>query len=263
MAPMKIEVYEHFKPEERQFVDRASEWVVNAGEYHEVKLTDFLDPRQCFILESLANRQPDVAVRIDGGYEGAERCRAFIAPDYRELDHEPMRMKVLNITSGDQKFITLQHGDYLGAILGLGLKRDKIGDIQVHEDGCQVVVTEEIADYLDLHLRQVHRIGVMTEVMELSALRPVNAELQEMDLTVASLRLDGIASDVFRLSRSKILVPIKAGRCRVNWKTEEDPSAPLKAGDIVALQGFGRFKVLEADGVTKKGRLRVKIGKFV
>ncbi|MOA60324.1 S4 domain protein [compost metagenome] len=80
---------------------------------------------------------------------------------------------------------------------------------------------------------------------------------------MASLRLDGIVSDVFRLSRSKVLVPIKAGRCRVNWKTEEDPSKQLKAGDMVALQGFGRFKVLETDGVTKKGRLRVRIGKFV
>lgn len=259
----KMEVYEHFKPEERQFVDRASEWVVHAGEYHEVKLTDFLDPRQCFILESLANRHSDVGLRIDGGYEGAERCRALLAPDYRELDHEPMRMKVLSITSGDQKFVALQHGDYLGAILGLGLKRDKIGDIHVHEDGCHVVVAEEIADYLDLHLRQVHRVGVMTEIIELSALREANAELQLMDFTVASLRLDGIASDAFRLSRSKIIVPIKAGRCRVNWKTEEDPSTPLKAGDIVALQGFGRFKVLETDGVTKKGRLRIKIGKFV
>jgi RNA-binding protein YlmH len=28
------------------------------------------------------------------------------------------------------------------------------------------------------------------------------------------------------------------------------------------LQGFGRFKVLEVEGVSKKGRIRVKIGKF-
>ena len=46
-----------------------------------------------------------------------------------------------------------------------------------------------------------------------------------MSLSVASLRLDGIASDVYRVSRSKIVDPIRAGRCRVNWKTEEDPSA--------------------------------------
>lgn len=67
---MKLDIYDHFHPDEREFVDRAWEWVVHAGEYHEVKLTDFLDPRQAFILQSLVNRHPDVQVRLDGGYEG-------------------------------------------------------------------------------------------------------------------------------------------------------------------------------------------------
>ncbi|MDN4070198.1 YlmH/Sll1252 family protein [Paenibacillus vini] len=260
---MRPDIYEHFKPEERPFVDRAWEWVVNAGDYHEVKLTDFLDPRQSFILQTLVNRHPDAALRLDGGYIGAERQRALVAPDYRDLDEEPMRMKVMSITSDDQRLASLQHGDYLGAVLGLGLKREKIGDIHVREDGCHVIVAEEISSFLSMNLHQVHRVGVMTDIMDLDSLKTAEAELEPLDLTVASLRLDGIAGDVYRLSRSKVLVPIKAGRCRVNWRTEEDPSKMLKAGDIVALQGFGRFKVLECDGMTKKGRLRVKIGKFV
>ncbi|WP_185897154.1 RNA-binding protein [Paenibacillus zeisoli] len=260
---MKIDIYEHFRPEERMFVDRAWEWIVGAGEYHEVKLTDFLDPRQCFILESLARRNPDVSVRQDGGYEGAERVRALIAPSYRDLSYEPMKLKVLNISSLDQKLDNLEHGDYMGALLSLGLKRDKIGDIHVLEDGCNVIVAEETADYLRANLRQVHRVNVYTEIKELNELRVTSPNLDSMVLTVASLRLDGIVSDVYRLSRSKVLIPIKAGRCRINWRTEEDPSKNLKEGDIVSLQGFGRFKVLELDGVTKKGRFRVKIGKFV
>ncbi|USB34516.1 YlmH/Sll1252 family protein [Paenibacillus sp. YPG26] len=260
---MKVDIYEHFRPEERMFVDRAWEWIVGAGEYHEVKLTDFLDPRQCFILESLAGRNPEVSVRYDGGYEGAERVRALIAPDYRDLSYEPMRLKVLDISSLDQKLDSLEHGDYMGALLSLGLKRDKIGDIHVLEDGCNVIVAEETADYLRANLRQVHRVNVYTEIKDLSDLRVSSQNLEAMVLTVASLRLDGIVSDVYRLSRSKVLVPIKAGRCRINWRTEEDPSKNLREGDVVSLQGFGRFKVLELDGVTKKGRFRVKIGKFV
>lgn len=260
---MRHDIYDHFKPEERPFVDKAWEWVVNAGDYHEVKLTDFLDPRQSFILQTLVNQHADAALCLDGGYEGAERRRALIAPDYRDVSSEPMRMKVLDITSDDQRLSSLQHGDYLGAVLGIGLKREKIGDIHVREDGCHIVVAEEIAPFLTMSLHQVHRVNVMTEILELNALKTTEAALEPLDLTVASLRLDGIASDVFRLSRSKVLVPIKAGRCRVNFRTEEDPSTALKAGDIVALQGFGRFKVLECDGITKKGRLRVKIGKFI
>lgn len=260
---MKNEVYGHFHPDERQFVDKAWEWVTNAGEYHETKLTDFLDPRQGFILQSLVNRHPDVIVRWEGGHPEAERKRALVAPDYRELDHEDMELKVLAITSGEQKFLALEHGDYMGSILGLGVKRGKIGDIHVLDDGCHVVVAADIANYLAMNLTGVHRIQVSTEILPLSALRNREVKLEIMDLTVASLRLDGIAADVTRLSRSKILVPIKAGRVRVNWKVEEDPSCGLKDGDVVSIQGFGRFKVIEVGSLTKKGRYRVQVGKFV
>lgn len=260
---MNQEIYAHFHPDEHHFVDRAWEWVCKAAENHAVKRTDFLDPRQAYILTTLVHRHGDVAVRLDGGYAEAERKRALVAPDYRPLDDEDMGIRVLSITPGDSKFTALDHGDYMGAILGLGLKREKIGDIHVLERGCHCLVTEEIAGFIHLHLHQVHRVRVQTEIVPLHELQTSLPALQEMNLTVASLRLDGIVSDVFRLSRAKVLAPIKTGRLRVNWKVEEDPSKPLKAGDIVSLQGFGRFKVLSLDGVTKSGRTRVKVAKFV
>lgn len=259
---MRLDIYEHFHRDEREFVDKAWEWVENAGQYHEIKLTDFLDPRQKYILETLVNRHPDVHAVFDGGYPDAERVRAIIAPDYRDLAGEDMEMQVLAITSGDQKFLTLEHGDYMGSILGLGIKRSKIGDIHVLEDGCHTVVSRDITPYLHMNLSQVHRVHVMTELLPMDKLRVKQTTLDMMELTVASLRLDGISSDVYRISRTKIILPIKAGRCRVNWKVEEDPSSPLKEGDVVSLQGYGRFKVLEAGGLTKKGRYRVKIGKY-
>lgn len=255
--------YDHFHPEERAFVDRASEWVERAAEWHEMRLTDFLDPRQAFILTTLVNRRNDVALRLEGGYPGAERCRAIIAPDYRPLDDEPAGIAVLAVTSADQEIAKLDHGDYLGAILGLGIKRDRIGDIHAGANGAHFLVAEEIADYLNIHLRQVHRVHVLTDILPLEQLAVVKPELEEMNFTVASLRLDGICSDVYRISRAKIVDPIRAGRCRVNWKAEEDPSKPLKEGDVVSIKGLGRFKLLEVDGMTKKGRIRVRAGKFI
>lgn len=259
---MKDGIYVHFHPDEHAFVDRAAEWVDRAAERHAVRRTDFLDPRQAFILTSLANRRPEVKLRLDGGYPEAERKRAIIAPEYRDLEEEDPGILVLSVTSGENKFLTLEHGDYMGAILGLGIKREKIGDIHVLPEGCHCLVSEEIAEYLRLHLHQVHRIQVQTEILPLSGLQLSETQMEEMNLTVASLRLDGIVSDVFRLSRAKVLQPIRAGRLRVNWKVEEDPSKLLKEGDIVSLQGFGRFKVAELDGVTKKGRYRIRIAKF-
>ncbi|MHA6484714.1 YlmH family RNA-binding protein [Paenibacillus sp. strain BS8-2] len=260
---MKPTIYEHFHPDEKAFVDRAAEWVERSAQLHELKRTDFLDPRQAHILLSLANRNPDVTIRLDGGYEEAERRRAIIGPHYRSLDHEPADIAVLAVNAPGGGQLELDHGDFLGALLGLGIKRDRIGDIHVHESDAHIIVTGEIADYLNIHLRQVHRLSVLTDILPLDELRAIKVKLEEISLTVASMRLDGIASDVYRVSRSKIVDPIKAGRCRVNWKTEEDPSEQLKEGDVISFKGLGRFKVLEADGVTKKGRIRVKIGKFI
>jgi RNA-binding protein YlmH len=253
----------HFHPDERLFVDRAWEWVERAGDRHEVRLTDFLDPRQQYILTTLVNRHPDAAVRFAGGYAEAERKRAIIAPDYRPLEAEDARICVLAVSSSDPRVKELDHGDYLGAILGLGIKREKVGDIQVLDDGCHCLLAEEIAPYAASQLTQVHRAAVSAKIIPLSDLIVRSAPLEEMRLTVASLRLDGIASDVFRLSRAKVQLPIRAGRCKVNWKAEEDPAALLKDGDVVSLQGFGRFKVMETEGMTKKGRMIVKIGKYV
>lgn len=259
----KGNIYDHFHPDERAFVDRVDEWIERAAERHEWKRTDYLDPRQIEIVRSLANRDGRVEVRFEGGGPDAERQRALIAPDYAYLDDEPMGVQAIAVTADSQGHLELDHGDYLGSLLGLGVKRDLIGDIHVHEDGCHCLVTEEIADYINIHLRQVHRVHVLTELIPLSALRTVVPKLEEMSLSVASLRLDSIASDAFRISRTRIVDPIRAGRCRVNWKVVEDPSVMLRAGDVISMKGLGRFRVIDIEGMTKKGRVRVLIGKYI
>lgn len=260
---MKEGIYNHFHPEEKPFVDRVQEWISRSAELHELKRTDFLDPRQVFIVTALANRQVGLNIRFDGGHEQAERKRAIIAPEYRDVEFESANLSVVEVTSPNTNFAELDHGDFLGSIVGLGIKRDRIGDIYVHPTFCHIVVTDEMAQYLDVHLRQVHRQDVLTEILPIESLQPVRENLEEMSFTVASLRLDGIASDAYRISRAKIVEPIKAGKCRVNWRTEEDPSKQLKEGDVISLKGLGRFKLLEVDGMTKKGRIRIKVGKYI
>jgi RNA-binding protein YlmH len=260
---MSQSLYVHFHPEERPFVDRALEWVERAAERHAPVVTDFLDPRQQFILQSIAGREPDAVLRLDGGYPEAERKRAVIVPAYRDPEDVDCGIVVLAVEASGGKFLELDHGDYLGALLGLGIKRDVIGDLHVRDDGCHCLVTEEMAGFLHTHLNQVHRVPVRTDILPRESLQVVQPEMDVTVITVASLRLDGVVSDVLRISRSKILDPIRAGRCRVNWKTEEDPSVRLEEGDIVSFKGFGRFKILKVDGPTKSGRLRVSIGKFI
>lgn len=260
----KSAIHMHFHPDEREFVDRVMDWTEQVEDRHIVKQTDFLDPRQAFIVETLVKRSAECQVKFDGGGQHTERMRAIIARDYVELDREPASVVLIQISSEDTKFASLEHGDFLGALLGLGIKRGKIGDIHIHADKaiCHVLVAAEISDFIHMQLNQVHRVQVSTEVASLQQFESVEKQFDEMMLSVASMRLDGIVSDVVRLSRAKVLAPIKAGRCRVNWRVTEDPSALVKEGDVISLQGFGRFQVLEVVGNSKSGRMRVRVGKF-
>ncbi|NDI33652.1 RNA-binding protein [Chengkuizengella sediminis] len=260
---MKTTLYEHFHADERNFVDKVFDWITRTEERHITKLTDFLDPRQAYILESMINSNLNVQHLLFGGYENAERKRALIAPDYMMIQKDEIPIQVLSIRSEDVKFSKLIHGDFLGAILGLGIKRDKIGDLHILQDQCQCIVAEEIIDYVNLHLRQVHRVHVSTDIVPLEQLKPMTVEMDESHFTVSSLRLDSIISDAVKMSRSKILPHVKTGKCKVNWKVEEDPSKVLNEGDVISLKGFGRFKIISIEGKTKKGNIRLKIGKYI
>lgn len=261
---MNTGFYAHFHPDEKSFVDRVQEWLTRTTTQHDIRLTDFLDPRQQFIVTSLINRTGSISYRFDGGSPEAERQRAVIAPDYIDVQYEDSELSVLEVTSSQEKFNELDHGDFLGSLVGLGIKREKVGDIYVHDSFCHIVTTKEMAGYIDVHLRQVHRLNVFTAILPIESLVPIRSEIEQHQFSVSSLRLDAIASDAYRISRAKIVEPIKAGKCRVNWKQEEDPSKLLQAGDVVSIKGLGRFKLLSiSDTTTKKGKIRVEIGKYI
>jgi RNA-binding protein YlmH len=264
---MSDAMFRHFHPDEQPFVRAMLDKMARVAHGHMEWLSDFYDPRQQFIVESLVHRETALQVQFFGGYDGAERKRAWMAPEYLLFDpSSPLvteAISVLAIQSLDERLSDYRHGDYLGSLLGLGIKREKVGDIHPNEVGCHVLICAEMADFVRLHLLQVGRARVQVDILALQQLTVTEPPLQVQEITVASLRLDGVISDVYHLSRSKAMMPIKAGKCKVNWRLEEQSSHLLKAGDVVSVQGFGRFKVIEVRGMTKKGNIRLKIGKFV
>lgn len=259
---MDHSVYEHFHPEEHSFVDQVQDWLERSQHDHQIKLTDFLDPRQAYILQSLANRTSGIQIVLSGGYAGAERSRAWIAPDYRMEEDADFEIVVLEIESIDHSFNKLGHGDFLGAILGLGVKREKIGDLHIDNEKCQVVVDQHMADFLNLELRQVGRVQVMTKISDLEQLRPSNDEWEESFISVTSPRCDAVLSQMLRVSRNKVLPLIRNGNVRVNWRIVEDPSWEMKEEDMISVRGYGRYQIFSFEGKSKKGNLRIRIGKL-
>lgn len=86
---------------------------------HRVEITDFLNPYQIMLAESILNRFSDVLYTVDGGYSNAELKIIYLYPSYWEMPEEAIRIFKF------ESFEGVSHPQILGSLLGLGIERKK------------------------------------------------------------------------------------------------------------------------------------------
>ncbi|KAG8055451.1 hypothetical protein GUJ93_ZPchr0001g29976 [Zizania palustris] len=220
-----------------------------ASQRRDVFHTNFLTPpivkEAMLTIEKLA----DIKAVAQGGYPQAERCRVSVGhPDC--MTSNPDVVAALSI-SGNFRLEPCSHGDFLGAILGTGITRDKVGDILLQgERGAQVLVDPELVDYLTSTLEKVGKVGVSCTHIPLLALEYEPPRTKSFKTVESSLRVDALASAGFKISRTKLASLISAGDVRVNWSPVLKNGASLKAGDVVSVSGMGRLKVKNPHEIT-------------
>ncbi|AFZ18426.1 photosystem II S4 domain protein [Allocoleopsis franciscana] len=248
--------------ENRESIARVIDLAEQAIKTWEVVFTDFLSPPEVAQIQQQFQRLTEVQLLAWGGYPQAERQRIAIARSELPLDRAQVAVAALDI-AGNFLFDPATHRDFLGAILGTGLVRDKIGDIIVlGERGGQVIVVPEIMGFLETQLTQVRSVPVKTRPIDLSELKIREPKKKEMTTVEASMRLDAIASAGFGMSRNKMADLITGGDVRVNWKDISQASHIVKSGDLIAIRGKGRLEIGEV-AVTKKDRYRVQLTRFM
>lgn len=248
--------------ENRDIVARVIDQADQAIKTWEVVLTDFLAPPELADVQRAFQRLTEVQLVAGGGYPQAERQRLAIARAELPLDASQVAVVALDI-AGNFLFDPATHRDFLGAILGTGIVRDKVGDILVlGERGAQAIVAPELVDFLEVNLNQVRSVPVKVQRIELSELKVREPKKKELTTVEASLRLDAVASAGFGMSRSKMAGLITAGDVRVNWQEITQASTLVKTGDLIAIRGKGRVEVGEV-AVTKKDRYRVQLTRFI
>jgi photosystem II S4 domain protein len=248
--------------ENRESVARVVDLADQAIKTWEVVLTDFLSPPELAEIQQQFGRLTEVQLVAWGGYPQAERQRLAIARSELPLDQSQVEVAALDI-AGNFLFDPATHRDFLGAMLGCGLVREKTGDVIVlGERGGQAIVVPEMVEYLETHLTQVRSVPVRTQRIDLNELKIREPKKKEMTTVEASMRLDAIASAGFGVSRSKMSDLITAGDVRVNWKDISQASHQVKSGDLIAIRGKGRLEVGEVT-VTKKDRYRVQLTRFI
>jgi len=225
------------------------------------RLSGFLDPYGQDMAEMIAANFPSLKVDFDGGYRGAERARAIFVD--RDFGGKPnFELSAVKITwSGEM--VRLSHRDVLGAVLGLGVTRDVVGDIIASGEWAKVIIDRKFVDFFIENLQQVGATKVTCELDDLSSIAPKEERCKEIRATVASLRVDSVAAAGFGFSRSRAAQDIAADKLKLNWQSVKNAAAQVKAGDVLSMRGRGRLEVAEVRGQTKKGRTAVLLKRYI
>lgn len=252
---------QHFRKDEQPFIEQVSDWQREVEDRYTPKVTDFLDPRQRFIVASIVGQANDLIVYKEGVFEQAERKRVMIAPAYYVPEKDDYQVTIFSVNY-PSKFVQLRHPDVLGALLSLGIERGKFGDIRVAENTVQFAIATEVADYVRANLSSIGKVKVHVEELGVTPLLRVEEQWAERSYTVSSMRLDVVLATVLNISRQKSQSLIAAGRVKVNWTLREQVAFELQEGDIISARGFGRLKVIMTEGRTKKDKIRLQIGQL-
>lgn len=205
-------------------------------------------------------RLPACRTRFYGGYDDAERVILINLPDYAFVeDDDPLTVIRASVPAGSRP---LTHRDYLGSLVGLGIKRDLLGDILVRSDGADIIVLADIADFILMNYCKAGRTSLSLEQVPVRELIVPETERKVITDTVASLRLDNIVASAFGLSRGKAAEAIKGGIVFVNHVEVTKADAAVSEGDQLTLRGKGKARLAEIGGRSRKDRLYIQIERY-
>ena len=243
-------------PEEKLVFSKLLDQVSLCAREYSPAFSDFLDPmRADFYADMIAGGARGVQIVAYGGSAPCERVILGFTPEDIPLAPEMFPIGTLKVAFPGK---SPAHSDILGSILGLGLTRSVVGDIFIGNGEAYVFVSADISDFVASALDKVGNVSVRTaKAAELPDL-PENTGT-ERSILVASPRFDAVLAQAFKLSRSKAASLIAAKKAFVNWRVIQNASKDVKLGDMLTLRGFGRVKINEFGGQSKKGRKYIKV----
>ncbi len=219
-----------------------------------VTATAFLTPAEQYELRRAWSNSQEQPVFAGGGAEN-ERCCAFFLPYYLEPSgFDPG--EYIRCVAYQSYFGAPGHRDYLGAVLALGIGRERIGDIRIKGERAWVFCLPGVEPLL-LDLDRVGRFTVKAAQCPLEEVPEEEIRRETLTFTVQSMRLDAVTGGIFRISRSSAAELIRLGAVSLNYAVCEKSDAPVREGDVISVRGKGKGSVTQMGGRSKKDRVFV------
>ena len=231
--------------------------------------TDFLNMHELAVFASLKTRPEFKDAVVFGGSEGCERCMIRFGDDPGRNDDADcgisggFPIRVIKIEPVQAKFADdLTHRDFLGSLTGLGLEREKTGDIIISDNKAYVFVCSDITDFIVDNLEYVKHTHVKVSICD-NIPEAVKPHFERRSVIVSSNRIDAVISKLYNLSREQSLKLVSEGRVFINGAELQSNSRALKEGDTISVRGFGKWIFRGEGGKTRKDRIYVEIDVYV
>ncbi len=245
-------VLQHYKGYE-EFVKRVYDYINYVDKRYTNVLTPFFSEEQAQIFKKIVGNQ--CLYIEDGGYQNAQRVRFLLMPyESEDIDLEICVLRA----SIPKQYSNIKHSDVLGAIMNLGIEREKIGDFIIEDDQILMIVDASIASYIIANLNKIKRSNVQFQIYENEIIHEVKIEYK--NIIVSSLRLDVIVSHLACVSRSKAQTMIKSKFVKVNQVVLEEIAYLCDNDTVISIRGSGRFILKQIVKKTKKDHFILEIG---
>lgn len=256
----------YIEAEEELLLSKIEDKIKFTKTKNKITYTDFLNMQERGIVEKFLRIEKINNYFCYGGNENAERVIFVFYPE--KINEEMAKKNLENILSvikiENSKEEDYEHRVYLSAVMKLGLKREKIGDIIVSETGAEIVVFEENIDYLINGLKQLIRFRKSDfSILNISELSNKELKFEEFTIIVSSIRLDCFVAELAKCSRTKAEEYIEFGKVFINSLQELKSAKKLQIGDIITIRGKGKFIFQNIVKETSKNRFVIQIQKYI
>ena len=249
------------EPEDRLLLARVWDKYEQTERRNIPSATVFLSPRERQLAQAMLNA---AGVRsgylFDGGYEGAERTVLLFLPGWAE---EPEGSGLVFLRASFHGGESLTHRDILGSLMGLGVVRERVGDILVSPHSADIVAAPSLREFFLREWDQAGRVKLTVTEIGREALCVPQAQVKVIRDTVSSLRLDAVTATAFSMSRGRAAELIAAGKVSLDHVPCLKGDKPVGEGAVITARGLGKAKLAGVGGLSKKGRTGITVERYI
>lgn len=245
----------------KKTIDRFIDSLISVKRTKTIYVTDFMNPKEIEYAISILNTENDVDYKVTNCPINCENSVIIMWDRYcysEEYINIFDYIGILEIQTEQE----ISHRDILGAVLNLGINREKIGDIFMHNGKFYVCATNTMVNFLNLNLTKIKKFNISTSIID-ENIQKDDEKYESFTGIINSERLDCFVSEIANISRKDAQIMIKNKKIKLDYEVITNTSKSVKGNSLVSIRGYGRFRFQEFLGSTKKDKMRIKYIKYI